>query len=325
MIKDDPFETPEPDKPIVEINTMPNIRPDLSAIGIEETDRGVCEDTFENRAILRRSKLNWLPVYATNGIPTGLIQAVSEEMATQKRIISLHEKKPLLTNPDNKNSDYLTGLDLIAEEATDYLVPPWVIGATRAYIKEQESGVAISPKRQPLAFPTRCTAVKDDGIRCMLWSSGRLQDDNLCRVHLRSLKHRPGDDIERARAKLTQAAPYAVDVLEQMMETAESEPVKLKAATEILDRAGVRGGVELDANITLDARPAASVIAERLARLAVNASSAAARLHDAGINISSEPDAQDPAAGKTSNEADSKIIDVEVISQTPNKEKETTK
>ena len=153
MIKDstelDPFGTPEPEKPIVEINTMPNIRPDLSVLGIEETDRGVCEDTFENRAILRRSKLNWLPVYATNGIPTGLIQAVSEEMATQKRIISLHEKKPLLTNPDNKNSDYLTGLDLIAEEATDYLVPPWVIGATRAYIKEQESGVAISPKRQP--------------------------------------------------------------------------------------------------------------------------------------------------------------------------------
>ena len=319
MIKDDPFETPEPDKPIVEINTMPNIRPDLSAIGIEETDRGVCEDTYENRAILRRAHLNWLPVYATNGIPTGLIQAVSEEMATQKRVISLNEKKPILTNPDNKNSDYLTGLDLIAEEATDYLVPPWVIGATRAWIKEQESGVAISSKRQPLAFPTRCTAVKDDGLRCMLWSSGRLADDGLCRVHLRSLKHRPGDDIERARAKLTQAAPYAVDILEQMMETAESEPVKLKAATEILDRAGVRGGVELDANITLDARPAASVISERLQRLAINASSAAARLHDAGIEIPGE----EPAA--TSNEADSKIIDVEVIQEKPNKEKETTK
>jgi hypothetical protein len=331
MIKDtpstgldlDPFDTPEPDKPIVEINTMPNIRPDLSAIGIEETDRGVCEDTYENRAILRRAHLNWLPVYATNGIPTGLIQAVSEEMATQKRVISLNEKKPILTNPDNKNSDYLTGLDLIAEEATDYLVPPWVIGATRAWIKEQESGVAISPKRQPLVFPTRCTAVKDDGLRCMLWSSGRLADDGLCRVHLRSLKHRPGDDIERARAKLTQAAPYAVDILEQMMETAESEPVKLKAATEILDRAGVRGGVELDANITLDARPAASVISERLQRLAINASSAAARLHDAGVNIPGEPDGD---AGKTSNEADSKIIDVEVIQETPNstEEKETT-
>lgn len=307
----DPFETPEAEKAIVEINTMPNIRPDLSAIGIEETDRGVCEDTFENRQILRRSKLNWLPVFATNGIPTGLIQAVSEEMATQKRIISLHEKKPLLTNPDNRNSDYVTGLDLIAEEATDYLVPPWVIGATRSYLKEQEVGPSPSKKRQPLALPSRCAAIKDDGIRCMLWSSGRLQDDNLCRVHLRSLKHRPGDDIERARAKLTQAAPYAVDVLEQMMEFAESEPVKLKAATEILDRAGVRGGVELDANITLDARPAATLIAERLQRLAINASSAAARLHDAGIILTGDP--------KKDKREEENIIDVEEITKEENK------
>jgi hypothetical protein len=304
----DPFAAPEVEKPIIEINTTINLRPDLTQLGIEESDRGVCEDTYENRAILRRAHLNWIPVYASNGVPTGLIQAVSQEMASQKRILSLSEKKPILTNPDNRNSDYLTGLDLLAEEATDYLVPPWVIGATRAYIKEQEAGPSKSQKRQPLALPTRCNAVKEDGLRCMLWSSGRIQDDGLCRVHLRSLKHRPGDDIERARAKLTQAAPYAVDVLETMMEFAESEPVKLKAATEILDRAGVRGGIELDASVTLDARPAASVIAERLQRLAVNAASAAERLNEAGVI----PEGQDPAAAKTFNE-DPNIIDVEVI------------
>jgi hypothetical protein len=317
----DPFSTPEPEKPIIEINTSINLRPDLSSLGIDETDRGVCEDTYENRAILRRAHLNWLPVYATNGIPTGLIQAVSQEMQSQQRVMSLAEKRPILTNPDNRNSDYLTGLDLLAEEATDYLVPPWVLGATRAWVKEQNEGPSKSPKRQPLAFPTRCAAIKEDGIRCQLWSSGRLADDGLCRVHLRSLKHRPGDDIERARAKLTQAAPYAVDVLEQMMETAESEPVKLKAATEILDRAGVRGGVELDANIMIDARPAASVIAERLTRLAVNASDAAARLHDAGIQVPGDPEPAAPAAGKTSNEEEENIIDVEVIQDQDQEEK----
>jgi hypothetical protein len=319
----DVFSAPEIETPIIEINTSLNLRPDLSALGIDEADRGVCEDTYENRALLRRAHLNWMPVYATNGVPTGLIQAVSQEMQSQQRVMSLSEKRPILTNPDNRNSDYLTGLDLLAEEATDYLVPPWVLGATRAWVKEQNTGPSKSPKRQPLAFPTRCSAIKEDGIRCQLWSSGRIADDGLCRVHLRSLKHRPGDDIERARAKLTQAAPYAVDILEQMMETAESEPVKLKAATEILDRAGVRGGIELDASVTLDARPAASVIAERLMRLAVNASSAAARLNDAGIIVSSDPD---PAAsGKTSNEEDSNIIDVEVIQDpvVPAEEKET--
>jgi len=288
----DPFATPDVEKPIIELNEPLNIRPDLSLIGIEEAERGVCEDTYENRALLRRSKLNWLPVYATNGIPTGLIMAVSAEMATERRVMSLSEKQPILTNPANKNSDYLTGLDLIAEEAADYLVPPWVLGATRTYLKEIDNPNP-SPKRKPPSLPARCAAIKDDGIRCQLWTSGRLQDDGLCRIHLGSLKRRPGDDIERARAKLTQAAPFAVDVLEQMMEFAESEPVKLKAATEILDRAGVRGGVELDTNVNIDIRPAASVIAERLTRLAINASDAAAKLHDAGIIVQADTDVVD--------------------------------
>jgi len=295
---DDIFSRPEAEQPIIEINAPLNIRPDLSEIGIEETDRGVCEDSYENRAILRRAKLNWIPVYATNGVPTGLIQAISQEMATEKRIMSLSEKKPLLVEPTNRNSDYITGYDLIAEEAADYLVPPWVIGATRAWIKEQTEPVKSS-KRKPATLPHRCQAVKDDGIRCQLWTSGRMQDDGLCRIHLRSLKHRPGDDIERARAKLTQAAPYAVDVLEDMMTNAESEPVKLKAATEILDRAGIRGGVELDTNVNIDVRPAASVIAERLNRLAINANDAAAKLADMGIRVEAEKD----------------IIDAEVVEE----------
>ena len=119
----------------------------------------------------------------------------------------------------------------------------------------------------------------------MLWSTGRPKDDGLCRVHLRSMKNRPTDDLERAREKLTQSAPYAVDKLEELMEFAESEPVKLKAATEILDRAGIRGGIEIDSNATIDVRPAAEIIAERLERLAVGAAAAAATLHEDGNKI----------------------------------------
>ena len=267
-----------------------DLRPDLSTLGIEEVDKGVCEDTYENRQVLRRAKLNWDPVYSTNGIPTGLIRARSQQSTIERRLLSLAEKRPLLVNPDSNNSDYLTGLDLLAEEATDYLVPPWVIHATRLYIKEQEDGGPKSEKRQPLAQPHRCRQIKDDGIRCMLWSSGRIKDDGLCRIHLRSTKHKTSDDIERARNKLVQAAPYAVDVLENLMETAESEPVKLKAATEILDRAGVRGGIEIDSTINLDVRPAASVIAERLDRLAQGAIQTAAKLAEAGLTITPDPE-----------------------------------
>jgi hypothetical protein len=85
---------------------------------------------------------------------------------------------------------------------------------------------------------------------------------------------KPGADVERARLKLAQSAPFAVDVLEDLMENAESEPVKLKAASEILDRAGIKGGYEFDVNLEVtDGRPASAVIAERLERLASGAQS----------------------------------------------------
>jgi hypothetical protein len=282
-----------------QIDEPVDLRPDLSVLGIEEADKGVCEDNYTNRAILRRARLSWDPVYSTNGVPTGLIRARSKESTVERRLMSLAEKRPIMIDPTSNNSDFLTGLDLLAEEASDYLVPPWVIHSTRLYLKEQENGGPKSDKRKPLAQPHRCRQIKDDGIRCMLWSSGRPKDDGLCRIHLRSTQHKTSDDIERARQKLTQAAPYAVDMLEDLMENAESEPVKLKAATEILDRAGVRGGVEIDSNINIDVRPAASVIAERLDRLAQGAIQTAAKLAEAGLVV----------------EPDKEIIDAEVVEE----------
>lgn len=281
-------QNPAEEKPIIEIDEPVNLRPNLSELGINEVERGICEDNYENRGILRRAKMGWDTVYSSNGVPTGLIQARSEAMATERRMLSLAEKKPIMVDPSSSNSDYLTGLDLLAESASDYLVPPWVVGATKMWVSEQDNPVA-SEKKKPTALPHRCRAVKDDGLRCMLWSSGRPKDDGLCRVHLRSLKKRPGEDIERARQKLTQAAPYAVDMLEDLMQNAVSEPVKLKASTEILDRAGVRGGVEVDSNISVtDARPASLIIAERLQRLAMGAVTVAAELSNTGLVIEPE-------------------------------------
>ena len=300
-----PFTSNEEERPEYQIDEPVDLRPDLSTLGIEEAEKGVCEDNYQNRAILRRAKLAWDPVYSTNGIPTGLIRARSKESTMERRLLSLAEKRPIMVDSTSNNSDYLTGLDLLAEEAADYLVPPWVIHSTRLYLKEQSEGGPKSDKRKPLAQPHRCRQVKDDGIRCMLWSSGRPKDDGLCRIHLRSTQHKTSDDIERARQKLVQAAPYAVDMLEDLMENAESEPVKLKAATEILDRAGIRGGVEIDTSVNIDVRPAAQVIAERLDRLAQGAIQSAAKLADAGLHVVPDED----------------IIDAEVI---PAKKEEAT-
>jgi hypothetical protein len=258
------------------LDTPLDLRPDLSELGIIEHERGVCEDTYDNRSTLRRAKLNWDAVYDATGGATGLIAARSQESMRERRVLSLAEKRPILTDAKNPNSDYLTGVDLLVDEAACQIIPPWVLGATRKWVAEQNEPTAS--QKQPAVLPARCRIVKDDGIRCMLWSSGRIKDDGLCRAHLKSVR-KPGEDVERARRKLIQAAPYAVDVLEDMMENAESEPVKLKAATEILDRAGVRGGTELSVDVEVnDARPPHVIVAERLARLAAGAASLQSRL-----------------------------------------------
>jgi hypothetical protein len=293
-VRDQASEFPEPavDEPY-------DLRPNLSDLGIIEHERGVCEDTYENRRTLRHAKLNWMPVYDQSGHPTGMIAARSKESMIERRIQSLAEKKPLLVDPDDRNSDYITGLDLLLEDKAILIAPPWVIGATRAWQAEQEAGGPPTSKRQPKGLPARCRMMKSDGIRCMLWGSGRANDDGLCRVHLKS-QRKPGEDIERARAKLMQAAPYAVDILEELMENAESEPVRLKASTEILDRAGVRGGQDFTIDVEVnDSRPAAQVVAERLARLAEGARSVAARV-------------QQLESG-TDNSDNGEIVDAEVV------------
>ena len=264
----------EPDEPedgyedqIPAVDDPIDLRPDLSALGIIEQEKGICEDTYENRQILRRAKLRWETVYDQSGSPTSLIAARSAEALAERRIQSLSERRPLLVDPDNRNSDYLTGLDLLLDDKALTISPPWVVGATKAWQAEQIAGGPPTNRRAPKGLPTRCSVIKTDGIRCMLWASGRPKDGGLCRVHLRNIR-KPGEDIERARRKLIQAAPYAVDVLEELMESAESEPVRLKASTEILDRAGLRGGqdINIDMEVT-EGRPAAQVVLERLARL----------------------------------------------------------
>lgn len=276
--------------PDVAVDEPLDLRPDLSALGILEHERGVCDDSYENRSILRRAKLQWQPVYDQSGAPTGMIAARSPEAMTERRIQSLAEKKPLLVDPANRNSDYITGLDLLLDDKAITICPPWVIGATRAWQAEQEAGGPPTRRRAPKGLPQRCRIVKSDGIRCMLWSSGRPKDDGLCRVHLRHIRQ-PGEEIERARRKLIQAAPYAVDVLEQLMESAESEPVRLKASTEILDRAGLRGGqdINIDMEVT-EGRSAAQIVLERLNRLQEGA--AALQAAQAELEAKAEEDSE---------------------------------
>lgn len=253
---------------MVYINEPINLRPDLAMYGIEEVDRGVCEDTYENRSVLRYNKVSWLPIYDENGLPTGNIQVLSPEMAMAKTLAGLEERRVLLSDDRDQNSDYIIEQALLLEEKADAVVPLWVIAATRTWLRVKEARKEDPKKMAHLeSAPGRCRQIKSDGVRCMMWHGGRATDDQLCRIHLGTRKHMNSGAVQKARERVIQSAPRAVDILEGLMESAESEPVRLKAATELLDRAGVRGGVEIDARVEINERPAEDVIRERLLRL----------------------------------------------------------
>ena len=267
FLDDGPAEEPE-----IQLDDPMDMRVNLTELGIEEIERGVCEDNYDNRAIIRRAKLRYQALYDQFGRATGLINVITPESLIERRILALSEKKPLMVDPDNRNSEYLTGVDLLLDDRACAITPPWVIGATRAWVAQTENGgVPEKGRKKAQGLPGRCRAVKTDSIRCMLWHSGKPQDDGLCRTHLK-VARKPSDDVRRAREKLFQAAPYAVDTLEELMDSAESEPVRLKASTEILDRAGIRGGQDFTVDVEVtDTRTASQVVIERLARLAAGA------------------------------------------------------
>jgi len=93
-----PFTSDEETRAEYQIDEPVDLRPDLSTLGIEEAEKGVCEDNYQNRAILRRAKLAWDPVYSTNGVPTGLIRARSKESTMERRLLSLAEKRPIMVD-----------------------------------------------------------------------------------------------------------------------------------------------------------------------------------------------------------------------------------
>jgi hypothetical protein len=254
---------------IVFDDTPLDLRPDLSLYGLEEVDRGVCEDSYENRSVLRAHRLNWQIIYNDNGEATGNILVVSNEMREAQSIRGAEDRRLILTDERDLNSDYLTEEALLIEEASDTLAPLWVIAQTRAWIRIREARAKGEPNKHPLYAgpPTRCRQIKSDGHRCLLWAAGRTTDDGLCRIHLGSKANNLTGAVAQARTRAYQAAPAAVQILESLMESAESEPVKLKAATEILDRAGIRGGVEIDAKVDVNVQPSANIINERLMRL----------------------------------------------------------
>ena len=72
--------------------------------------------------------------------------------------------------------------------------------------------------------------------------------------------------VESARLRLIGSLDDATDWLLELAEKSTSDAVRLKATTEVMDRAGLKGGVEIDVNVSETQNPG-DVLRERLEQL----------------------------------------------------------
>lgn len=91
---------------------------------------------------------------------------------------------------------------------------------------------------------------------------------------------------EAARLRLLDSTDIAIDVLEDLMQPGTGEAIRLKSAESILDRAGIRGGFEIQVEGDITASPA-DELKKRLAELQKGATAVQR------IKSGSEPQADD--------------------------------
>lgn len=103
--------------------------------------------------------------------------------------------------------------------------------------------------KQPVPV-MRCSQIKKDGTRCKRWS---LRGYSKCKSHSGPGALMPDGNVNKYREAVIEAAKLrlldmsedALETVWQLSQPGTGEAIRLKAATEVLDRAGIRGGFEL--------------------------------------------------------------------------------
>ncbi len=140
----------------------------------------------------------------------------------------------------------------------------------------QQDSVVPKGWRPTMAKPlpsVRCTGIIRNGDRagerCTQWS---ISGATVCLVHgghLPNVKKAAEDRKDAARLQLIGATGDAVDVVEHLMKYATQENVRLAAAKDILDRAGIKAGMEINVTHEHKLSPM-DEINQRLADMAQN-------------------------------------------------------
>lgn len=257
----------------LEIEAPPGLLPNLADWGIEEVERGVCEDTAENRKAIRQQKGQYRTVFDTNGEPTAYLQVITSEMYARAQSLA---KSALLTDPDDYNSDYLNGIKLLLAENSEELAPTWVLNTTKTYIRQQDrirdlgaDGELYAQQTRLVNVPTRCSTVKGDGTRCWGWSDGSSDLNGMCRVHARRAGKSPSHGMSTRqimRNRLDSAAPNILEKLEALTDS-EDERIALTAMRDLLDRAGYKAVDYTETKVEVTVNDAAQTVRDRLSKL----------------------------------------------------------
>jgi hypothetical protein len=233
---------------------------ELESFGYEEPERGRVEDNAQNRKLLRRFGANWaFEVDVDEEMrPTGLLRVFTPEQVTARRTDVYERRENLLVDPENPWSDYLSPIDFPLESDA----PTWVLAKAQEWKAQERQGLYES-ERTPL--PVRCEVFRTDETRCWNWA-GFPDKVRRCRSHA-GWKYADATLANYARSQLLGMTPDVVDELERLAYQGDTDTVKLKAMTEILDRAGIRGGTEIDVHHDVEVTVSAEQITGKLDQL----------------------------------------------------------
>lgn len=117
----------------------------------------------------------------------------------------------------------------------------------------------------------RCITILESGDRCGGYASmGSEPTTARCRHHggqIPAVQEKAAARIEAARMRLVGNLDLAIDTVEALMESGTADAIRLKAAESVMDRAGLRGGFEID--VEVNESDASLQIREKLAKLAL--------------------------------------------------------
>lgn len=255
-------------------------RPPLDDLGVQEIAENLVDNTPENRKILRDNgymysvcREPWGSPESPNEPPRmrSLLEIIPEEDIIDKADRMRRNRLDILQDPSDMMSEYVPATDLAdSTGAGQGVVPFRVRRAARAWLESINADMDPVLDRGQWPLPRRCKTIKWDGTRCWSWT-GTSQigaEEGLCQAHNISEEKDTQHHVTRAREIVLQSSIIAALQLEDLAMNADLEQVRLKASTEILDRAGIRGGVDVSQEITVTHTSSADQIAERLSKLA---------------------------------------------------------